>query len=74
MAKSFWKTITILRFERQLGEFFLIIGSLLVFKGIEPFLDMLKLNDFWWIVGGFLVVGFAVTRLVSYERKLKALE
>lgn len=65
---------SILRIERQLGEFFLIIGSLLVFKGIEPYLDTLNLSDFWWILAGFLVVGLAVNRLVSYEKRLKLLE
>lgn len=74
MKKSFWAKRIVIRIERQLGEFFLIIGSLLVFKGIEPYLDTLQLNDFWWIITGFLVVGFAVDRLVSYEQKLKVLE
>lgn len=63
-----------LKIERQLGEFFLIIGSLLVFKGLEPYLDLLNLNDFWWIVTGFIVVGIAVNRLISYETKFKLIE
>lgn len=72
--KSFWRREVVLRVERQLGEFLLIIGSLLAFKGIEPYLDLLKLNDAWWIFGGFIVVGLAVNRLVSYEKKLKMTE
>jgi len=72
--KSFWDSNLILRTERQLGEFLLIIGSLLAFKGIEPYLDVLQLSDFWWMLAGFVVVGLAVNRLVSYERKLKLLE
>ena len=68
------KSQIILRIERQLGEFLLIIGSLLVFKGLEPYLDTLQLNDFWWIITGFLVVGIAVNRLISYERKSKLVE
>jgi hypothetical protein len=74
MTNSFFESIRFLRIERQLGEFFLIIGALLVFKGLEPYLDTLQLNDLWWILAGFIVVGLAVNRLMSYERKLKKLE
>jgi hypothetical protein len=74
MARSFWESALFLKIERQFGEFFLIIGALLVFKGLEPYLDTLQLNDLWWIFAGFIVVGLAVNRLISYERKLKKLE
>jgi hypothetical protein len=68
---NFFAREIVLRIERQMGEFLLIIGSLLSFKGIEPYLDTLQLMNVWWIIFGFAAVGIAVTRLVSYEKKLR---
>lgn len=67
--KRFKEALWDIRDERQFGEFFLIIGSLIVYKGVEPYLNF-NVEPYWYALIGFLVVGFAINRLMAYDKKL----